>query len=278
MAKMKYWLWAIAVAAVAAGPARAEWLDEWEQKYLEDWEKPQTTNKDLATTVTIEGVSEYIWRGFDMLDDRGALQPSIEVDWWDTGFSMMVWSAIPVKEELGDKHEMRYIGAYSGVLWADMLHATKYSVNFIYYDFTELPSTERDAQEAGVQFSWPKAYMASDSRLVPSYYVGRFWPAKSNAANSDQGGWIHILGLDYEFWLFGMGVEKQIGYLSSELVYNDGLGGVDHDWSHVVFGVGTKMQFGQVRFEPKLRYQISFEESVNDEDELWGGASISYRF
>ncbi|MBN1805974.1 MAG: hypothetical protein JW837_12050 [Sedimentisphaerales bacterium] len=278
MEAKKWFVWAVAITVIAGSVARAEWVDEWREKYLEEYEKPDREKKDLAVTFTMEGVSKYIWRGFDMYDDRGALQQSIEMDWFDTGFSAMVWSVMPVKEELGDKHEMRYVGAYSGVLWEDSLHITKYTINFIYYDFTERTSNEKDAQEVGMEFSWPRACAAGDSRLVPSYYVGKYWAAQSNAVNREDGGWIHILGLDYEFWLFGMGAEKQVGFVSAELVYNDGLWNAGHEWSHVVFGVGTTFRDAHVTVRPEFKYQVSLEDGVNNEDEMWGGVSVSYRF
>jgi hypothetical protein len=246
--------------------------------YLSDEEKQQDARKDLVLTFTMGGVSEYIWRGFDMLDDRGAVQPSINMDWYGTGFSTAVWSSIPLESGLDDKQEMRYIVSYSDWLWGDTLHITKYTVNWIYYDFVDMPSTERDAQELGVQFSWPSAYMFGDNRIVPSYYVGRLWPAVSNAANRDQGGWIHIFGLNYEFWLFGMGVERQMACISSELVYNDGMFGVEHNWSDAVFGIGTTLRDGPLTVKPEVKYQISLEDTVNEDDELWGGMTVSYKF
>jgi hypothetical protein len=270
---------AILGVIVLAGIAQAKtWVDEWAQRYLGEEEKEQDSRKDPAVTFTMAGVSEYIWRGFDMFDDRAAAQPSIDVDWYGTGISTAVWSAIPTKEHFGDLQEMRYVVAYTDWLWGDTLHVTKYTINWVYYDFVSMPSTQRDAQEIGVQFSWPQAYMVQDNRFVPSYYVGKLWPAKSNAVNRDSGGWIHILGLDYEFWLFGVGVEKQVACLSAELVYNDGMLGADHNWSDAVFGVGTTWREGPLTVKPELKYQISLEDTVNDEDELWGGVSVSYRF
>jgi len=275
----KLFILSVLLVIMSAGVAQSKtWVDEWKQMYLSEEEKQLDSREDLAVTFTMAGVSEYIWRGFDMLDDRGAFQPSINGDWYGTGISTMVWSAIPVKEEIGNKHEMRYVVGYTDWLWEDTLHVTQYTVNWVYYDFTELPSTVRDAQEIGVQFSWPRAYMVRDSRFVPSYYVGRLWPAKSKAVNKDSGGWIHILGLDYEFWLFGAGVEKQIAFLSAELVYNDGMLGAENDWSDAVFGIGTTLRDGRWTVRPEFKYQVSLDDTVNDEDEYWGGMSISYQF
>lgn len=269
----------IMVVIVPAGISQARtWEDEWAQRYLSEEEKKQDMRTDLAITAAMAGVSEYIWRGFDMFDDRGSLQPSINVDWFDTGINTMVWSATPLKEEMGDKAEMRYVAGYTCRLWEDTLHITKLTVNWVYYDFFDMPLIERDAMEIGVQLSWPRAYMVGDSRFVPSYYIGKLWPATSNAVNSDTGGWIHIFGLDYEFWLFGAGVEKQVVNLSTELVYNDSMLVSESSWSDVVIGIGTTLRDGPLTVKPEFKYQISLEEAVNSEDEMWGGINISYKF
>jgi hypothetical protein len=264
---------------MSAGIAQSKtWVDDWKQMYLSEEEKGLDSRDDLAVTFTMSGVSEYIWRGFDMFDDRGAMQPSINLDWYGTGLNTMVWSAYPLTGEIKDRTEMRYVVGYTDRLWGDTLHVTQYTVSWTYYDFIDMPSTERDAQEIGVQFSWPRAYMMRESRIVPSYYVGRLWPAKSEAVNKDSSGWIHILGLDYEFWVFGIGAEKQIAFLSAEVVYNDGMLVDTHAWSDAVFGIGTTLRDGRWTVRPEFKYQVSLEDTVNAENECWGGLSISYQF
>jgi hypothetical protein len=265
------------MAMVGIGQAKM-WVDEWAERYLTEEEKRQDTRTDLAITATVEGVSKYIWRGFDMFDDSGALLPSVNIDWYDTGINTMVWSAQPLSADNKDRTEMRYIVGYTGWLWEDTLHVTKFTINWTYYDFVSMPSTERDAEEIGLQLSWPQAYVDRDSRLVPRYYVGKLWPAMSGAVNKDSGGWIHIFGLDYEFWLFGIGMERQVVCLSTEAVYNDGMFGADHAWSDIVFGIGTTWRDGAWTVKPELKYQVSLEDTVNPDDEIWGGMSISYKF
>jgi len=249
---------------------------QWEQKY---WGQEAQRDK-LEATFTTKVVSKYIWRGFDKFDDRGAVQPSINLDWFDSGFSTRVWGSIPLSDGFVNDEEIDYVVAYSGSFWDDTLYATDYSVNWIHYDFPNTFSRHKDVQEGGVGFSWPGSFVLGEYPLVPSYYVGKLWPARSNAVNRREGGWIHILGLGYDFPVFGVMVEQQQVHLSSEIVYNDGMGqgNVDQDWSHVVLGIATSMDRGGAIVKLELNYQISIEETVNDEDELWCGLSISYNF
>lgn len=47
-------------------------------------------------------VSKYIWRGFDLYDDRAAFQPSIDFDLFGTGFSVNVWGSTACSHDYGD--------------------------------------------------------------------------------------------------------------------------------------------------------------------------------
>ena len=275
----RYFAAAILAVIVLAGIVQAKpWVDEWTQKYLDQYEKDMDARTDLVVTSTTTATNIYMWRGFNMLDDRAAIQPSINLDWFGTGFSTTVWDSIVMKEGFGDKQEMRDTVGYTDVLWGDTQFATKYTASWTYYDFVSMPSTERDAEEIGTQFSWPRVLIFGDTRFVPSYYVGKLWPAKSNAVNSDSGGWIHIFDLAYEFWVFGIGAEKQIAFLSAEAVYNDGMLGADHKWSDVVFGAGTNYRDGAVTIRPEVKYQFSLDDKVDTKDQVWGEITLSVKF
>jgi len=133
-----------------------------------------------------------------------------------------------------------------------------------------------------VQFSWPDLLTVASRPLVPRYYVGRLWPAQSNANNRECGGWIHILGLDYDVPvgdILNLGKEQVI-HTFAEITYNDGMGGatVDHDWSHCLFGVSTRIPCGAVTLIPELNYQISMDDSVNQNNEFWCALNVEYKF
>jgi len=243
----------------------------------------QETKKDkLGINLNTRIMSKHIWRGFDRFDDKGAVQPSINLDWFGTGFSSTVWSCWALSSGSENQEEIDYVVAYSGSCLQDTPYATNYSVNWIYYDYPNTASEAADAQEIGVGFSWLRLIPLGNSALVPSYYVGKVWPARSDAINRECGGWVHILGLSYDLSVPGFlpGKSEQVIHLSTEMVYNDGMGGgsVDHDWSHVLLGISTGIAIGDVTIRPELNYQISMDDSVNDENELWCGLSISYRF
>jgi hypothetical protein len=236
----------------------------------------------VAVNFNTRFASKHIWRGLDRFDDHGAVQPSINLDWFGTGFSTTVWSCWSLSSGSEKQEEIDYVVAYSNSFLTDTPYATNYSVNCIYYDYPHTNSRDSDAQEIGGSFSWPNLVTIGGRALVPSYYVGRLWPAKGGGLNRTAAGWIHILSLGYDLPVANLLAEgkDQVIHLSAEMAYNDGMGGapIDHDWSHAVLRICTGIPVGDVTISPDLNYQISMDDSVNEENELWCGLSMSYRF
>lgn len=248
---------------------------------------------ELGIDVDATWVSKYIWRGIDMLDDTGAFQPSINFDLYDTGFSFKLWASYAGSGGNGTNSsrtgslgrvnatEYRYILAHDYTLFEAESYATDITTNYIYYDFIDEPTRARDAQEFGMGFNWPNICPAG---VVPSYYVGRIWPSRSNSSpiTGNFAGWVHIFGLGYDLTVPGFlpDTAEQVLSLSIAAVYNDGFAGstVAHDWSHIVWGISTAIDYGPGTFTPAIYYQTSMEDSVNTEDEFWTGLSYTVSF
>ncbi|MHC4475603.1 MAG: hypothetical protein ACYTEL_08150 [Planctomycetota bacterium] len=241
----------------------------------------------LGVDLDLRWVSKYLWRGFDLLDDKAAFQPSINLDLFGTGLSANFWGSYAGSSKGGgsistvDATEQDYTIAYDTTLLEGQELATEVTANFIYYDYIDAPDKQSDAEEIGVGFTWPNLCPAG---VVGSYYVGRIWPARSKSdLSGDYAGWIHILSLGYDLTLGGILPETadQVISVSAEIVYNDGFNGdgdVDHDWSHATLAASAPIAVGELTFTPAIYYQSSFEDSVNPEDELYAGVSLSYSF
>jgi len=248
----------------------------------------QAEEGKLGIDVDATWVSKYLWRGIDRLDDTAAFQPSVNFDLFDTGLSFKIWasyaggggstSKLPTGRV--NATEYRYILAYDYTLFEGENYATDVTTNYIYYDFIDEPDRAQDAQEIGMGFAWPNICPAG---VVPSYYVGRIWPSRSNSTlTGEYGGWVHVFGLGYDLTVPGFLPEtaEQVFNLSASLVYNDGFAGaaVKHDWSHIVWGISTAIDCGPGSFTPAVYYQTSMEDSVNTEDEFWTGLSYTVSF
>ena len=235
----------------------------------------QAEEGELGIDFDATWVSKYIWRGFDLYDDKAAFQPSINVDLYGTGFSFNLWGSYGGSSGTVDGEEMDYTLTYSNTVFDSEVYMTNYAVSWLYYDFPDATSKNADAQEFNLALSWPNLCPGG---VVPHYQVIKMWPSFGGGAARDISGFIHVWGLNYET----MCPELDLPFvLSWDIVYNDGTGGdsVDHDWSHMVWGIKTRIECPMGgTLTPALYFQNSMDDSVNDEDELWVGLSYGFGF
>jgi len=260
----------------------------------------QAQEGELGVTLDVTYLSRYIWRGIDLYNNNtSAIQPSIDIDFYGTGFGVTVLSSRANGRGFENAEELDITLYYYNSLFENETYATDYRVGWVYYDYPDRASkgpkvdaprplipvveTLADVQELYAVFAWPE--ILGVKGLVPSYIFAHIWPAQSNSNATDNGGWIHALGLDYgiptALFLPDMPAE-QILKLSSLAVYNSGVGAtgmVDHDWSHFTFGLSTEFAItDNVSFTPAIYYQLSMDDSINDDDETWCGLSMTYKF
>lgn len=245
--------------------------------------------------------SKYIWRGFDVYNDKSAFQPTVDLDLYGTGFGVSVQGHMANAAEngpggLGTVNLERWDTTlyYSQRLFGDNWYAINNRVAWVYYTYPEQNSADFDLQELQSAFSFPN--LLPIEGLVPTYVLVKLWPSSTNsrvgspahavAANGTASGFAHIFALDYAIPMPGMlpSQPEQVLRLHAEAVYNDGVhplgGNVDQDWSNAVFGVDTDIDLGHsMTLTPGLYHQITMDDSVNaDEDETWVTLSLKYKF
>ena len=238
---------------------------------------------ELGVALDLTYVSSYIWRGFDVYGPGGhsAIQPSIDIDLYGTGFGLNVWSSRAVSSGYENAEELDITLSYGSSLFEGETYAADYTIGWVYYNYPDGPTKDWDMQEFFAEISLPDICPAG---IVPSYTIICMWPSVSDSPNvSNNGGWLHIFGLGYDLSIPGIieGTTEQVLNLSANAVYNDGTGGanVDHDWSHLVFGASTAFDLTKnLVFTPGIYYQASMDDSVNDDDETWCSLSMTYTF
>jgi hypothetical protein len=229
--------------------------------------------------------SKYIWRGIDIYNDKSAIQSSVSLDLFGTGFgfSAMAHRANSSGAEAGERWD--YTLNYKNALFGDEPYATQYMVGWVYYNFPHISSRVGDLQEVYTALSWPEILPVEG--LVPTYVLVKLWPAEGNSTiGGNASGWAHIFMLDY-----GLSLERflpdypdQVLRLHSEFVYNDGVdprgGVVDHDWSNAVLGIATDFKVTEnVTVTPGIYHQVTMDKSINpDKDETWFMLSTKYEF
>ena len=256
----------------------------------------QAQEGELHGTIDVTYLSKYVWRGFDIYNDKSAIQPSIDLDLYGTGFGINIMGHMANSGERVNGERWDYTLYYSNSLFEGESYATNYRLCWINYNYPDNPSKGSAAapnaslQELHAMLSWPNICPAG---VIPTYILVKLWPSESGSfsgSNSPFGGtasgFAHIFMLDYPMTIQGImpDTAEQVLHLHTELIYNDGVGpagqDVDQDWSNAVFGISTSFDLGSnMMFTPAIYHQVTMDKSVNDDkDETWVSAGLSYKF
>jgi len=251
----------------------------------------QEKGGELHGVIDVTYQSKYIWRGIDVFNDKSAIQSSVDLDLFGTGFGV---SAMGHRANSSGFEEFVY-GAHSGERWdytlyyqnmlcADQPCATMYRLGWVYYNYPDNRSRDFDLQELNAVLAWPKILPVKG--LVPAYAIVKIWPSRSDSlVGGAASGFAHIFMLDYGLeTTCPITNQPRVWKLHSEVVYNDGVdprgAGIDHDWSDAVFGISTDVDLGSnFTFTPGVYHQVTMDKSVNpDKDETWAALSVNYKF
>ena len=250
----------------------------------------QAQEGELSGSANLTFLSSYIWRGYDWYRNNGpAVQLGMDLNFYDTGFGLSIVNTRALKSGNGfgnishqNLERIDLTLSYNNNLFEGQQYATDYKLGWVYYNFPDSSSNYMDMQELFLSLSWPEMCPRG---IVPSYTIVCLWPSESNSWIDTQtggaGGWLHIVGVGYDWTIPGFVPEtpEQILHLSADLVYNDGVFGADHDWSHGTLGVSTMFNIVEnLTLTPGLYYQVSMDDSVNDKDEFWVSLGLSYKF
>lgn len=236
----------------------------------------EVAGNDITITADVTYVTKYIWRGYNLFGADSALQPSVDVD-FGNGFSANVWMSYANGGGNVNGTEYDYTLAYAFSVAEDSAMKTDLSVGYRYYDYPKVNSTVADMQEVFVETAMPELVGGGVTPRIAWYYM---WEGiRDSALGGGISGSIFDLGIDYAFTL-EQAPELPMTF-SWDIVYNDGVLGGDHDWSHMVWGLTTAMDcpFGTGgTITPGVYFQNSWEDTVNTSDELWASLSYSLTF
>jgi hypothetical protein len=255
----------------------------------------QAQNSELHGSVDLTYQSKYIWRGFDVYNDKSAVQPSLDLDLFGTGLGVNVMGHRANSSGYENAERWDYTLYYQNGLFQDEAYAMMYRLGWVYYNYPDLNSSLADLQEIHTVLSFPKVIPCG---IVPSYVLVKLWPTSSGSlvakkvdlttglpSKGTASGWAHIFMLDYPLKVGGIlpDTPEQVFNLHTELVFNDGVGpagqDVDSDWSNLVFGVSTGIDLSkELVLTPGVYHQISMDSSVDDQNETWATLSLTYKF
>ena len=184
-------------------------------------------------TIKADFVSRFIWRGYDAYGpNHSAIQPSVDLDLFGTGFGLNVWSSRANRSGFENSEWLTYTLYYANMLFADEAYATAYKVGYTYFSYPDepqkgsmsgagAPGAAGHAQEIFAGFAWPK--ITGVKGLVPSYAMFAYYPSKSDAFNSGNAGWAHVFALTYDIEIPSLidSSLTQTLHLGAHTVYNE---------------------------------------------------------
>ena len=274
---MKKWMaLGLMVLLPVVGSAQTEDKTETKTKGLRDIEI-LGYGLDVHGFVDLTCQSKYLWRGFDVYNDRSATQLTAGMQFSDTGLGAVVSGhrATGGGYELWERWD--YGLYYQNSFFKGEPIQTNYRFGWAYYNYAQQWWKAWDLQEGHVIVSMPN--VTAVKGLVPSAVLVKLWPSASGSpyVGGNAAGWIYIGMLDYTFAVPGVmpTMPEQVIKLHGELVYNDGVSPyntwVDSDWSDAVVGVSTDFDMGYgITVTPGLYYQKTMDKSVNqDSSETW---------
>ena len=165
----------------------------------------------LGTEVDLTWVSKYIWRGLDLGDNKAAFQPSVNFDLWGSGFSTKIWGTWlggPTNgaEWMQPTEKLEYSLTYANSVNKGDAAQLDYALTYTYADYYTHSSAAFDYQDLALSLAMPKVF--GESGFVPKYMIAYSWSGRPGPTPGFLGGrpdsaagFIHIVGLDYNFKL-----------------------------------------------------------------------------
>ncbi len=231
--------------------------------------------KDVSFDLQTDYVTRYMFRGFDTLDDEGAIQPSLTANLGESGLWLNFWGSFGLDGGLAfdetrreDLDELDWTIGYDRALNDDVSISAGYTL----FQFPNVGS-EANINEffAGISLT--------NLPLTPSVMVYYDFPVESGGPGD---GFFYELSVSHTLELANPLSEESLPLDLGCLVgANDGVYDVDTGGfalTHVVFNVSTSIDCNFFDVTPAFQYQISTNKAVNDEDEGWFTLSLSKSF
>ncbi|MDP8242489.1 MAG: hypothetical protein P9L94_00300 [Candidatus Hinthialibacter antarcticus] len=232
--------------------------------------------EELSINVDFTYASKYMWHGFDTFDNDGAFHPSVEFGYKD--FYAGVWGAWPDTSGFEDLTEIDFYLGYDHAFFEEEWYSLSVGVVYTYFSFPKLNS-QIDGQEIGLSFTFDQLLPIGPSVLVPSYTVYYEWDGIQSEEAIDNG-FYHTFALGYDVPIPALlpEQEEQAISLMADVTYGDGPYDTASGFLYATVGASTTFEWNNFYLTPAVYYQFSFDDSVNDEDDLYTLISIGYSF
>ena len=236
----------------------------------------QEQQRDLKVTLDVTYLSKYIDKGGRYFGNQSAFAELLDINLYDTGFGLLVQHRSAASDGYENKKKFKYGAYWRSSFFDDQSYKTTCKVTWYYHNYIDEPRDKGNKNEWILDVAWPKILPGG---FVPKYTTWYMYPGGSGWQNRNCSGWLHRIELGYDLNI--PEISEQPLHLSAAAWYRDGMGGgtKDHDWSQATFGVSTNYKLAEnLSFIPALYYQSSWDNSVNEHDELYCKLTMRYKF
>ncbi len=217
---------------------------------------------DISTTY----VQNYMWRGFDLLPNNDpAIQPDVYFSLGNTGVYLGIWGSFAPDSKWDIWDEWDFYGGYNFTVAENSKYELNIDAGYTYFHFPN-QNKDIDSQQISLAFQLTNLLEIFSNKLEPYLTMYYGFAAHSHADDSKQEAFWVKLGAAYS-----VPVKEQDVNFYLETYYNDGAGTaeVESGISHIACGIDTVFQIAKLSIQPRLNYQWTLEDTVNDEDEVW---------
>lgn len=208
-------------------------------------------------------VTNYVWRGWNILDNNPGIQPEIKIGFGDTGAYFHYWSSYGLTNrtdkdlELNRKDEIDLIVGIDKSLENYFDIPITLSAGGIAYIFPNLDDDD---------FTWELFAGVTFNEIILSPYIKIYY-------DFDLGkGFYTEIGGSYNFILF----EKQNFIFSAALGINGGQYNTNTGISYIPLTLSTDLHMDIFTITPTIGYIFTPEESINpDTGEFWASIKAS---
>ncbi len=207
----------------------------------------------------VDWVSRYVWRGFDLADNRSCVQPQVTFALGSSGFSVNLWANFCLEDRFltKDFDEIDFTLIYAIPTGA----AVSLEAGLICYAFYAAPGftlKNNTSPEIYLKGGLPELPLAPTLTVYYDLNLGSGLYA--NLAVSQP------LAIAPGVTL---GLSAALGFNSRQYIAGSG-------FSDLSFGGALPLNLGRATLTPYLRYSLTLLESVNSRNEFWFGASLAF--
>ncbi len=224
--------------------------------------------------------TKYIWNGFDRIEGRGleagpVVQPRVDVAVADSPLHAHVGGSFVMNDQ-SELHETLY-GVY---VHRDTSPLASAAFGYNYYD--DRVTLPAGGPEADLHEIWGAVTMRSTAgtrtRIIAKY---------ENPAAEGLGSYTLLVGeIGYHVPLVPVFSRGSFGFdldASTAVIYTTGVEAQDVEiiekgvsaWQ---VGVAGDIKTGSIKLTPSVHYQMTFKDSVNDDNPFWVGVNVAYAF